>query len=205
MVAELNHRVKNILAIVQSVAAQTVRSSGSLDAFADAFAGRLKALAIAHDILTETRWSGIGLRELLAAVLAPYRSADESRVSIFGPAILVPARLVVPLSMVLHELTTNAAKYGALSTRRGTIDISWQLRDSVDQAVALIWQERGGPPVKAPTSPGFGMRLIERVVSHDLDGKTEINYDPAGMRCTMAFSVREAAGKRATGSNTATA
>jgi two-component sensor histidine kinase/PAS domain-containing protein len=205
MVAELNHRVKNILAIVQSVAAQTVRSSGSLDAFADAFAGRLKALAIAHDILTETRWSGIGLRELLAAVLAPYRSADESRVSIFGPAVLVPARLVVPLSMVLHELTTNAAKYGALSTRRGTIDISWQLRDSVDQAVALIWQERGGPPVKAPTSPGFGMRLIERVVSHDLDGKTEINYDPAGMRCTMAFSVREAAGKRATGSNTATA
>ncbi len=90
MVAELNHRVKNILAIVQSVATQTVRSSGSLETFADAFAGRLKALAIAHDILTETRWIGIGLRELLAAVLAPYRAADENRVSIFGPAVLVP-------------------------------------------------------------------------------------------------------------------
>ena len=122
LVAELNHRVKNILAIVQSVAAQTVRSSGSLESFADAFTGRLKALAIAHDILTETRWIGSGLNELLAAVLAPYRAPGGSRVSISGPAILLPAHAVVPLSMVLHEMTTNAAKYGALSTRRGNID-----------------------------------------------------------------------------------
>ena len=127
MVAELNHRVKNILAIVQSVAAQTVRSSASLENFAEAFAGRLKALAIAHDILTQTRWIGVGLSELLVAVLAPYRSPDETRVNIAGPQVLLPARAVVPLSMVLHELTTNAAKYGALSTRRGRIDITWQL------------------------------------------------------------------------------
>jgi two-component sensor histidine kinase/PAS domain-containing protein len=126
MVAELNHRVKNILAIVQSVAAQTVRSSDSLEHFADAFAGRLRALAIAHDILTHTRWIGIGLGELLVAVLAPYRSPDETRVSIFGPAILLPARAVVPLSMVLHEMAINAAKYGALSTRRGNIEITWR-------------------------------------------------------------------------------
>src|SRR6185369_6780990 len=126
MVAELNHRVKSILAIVQSVAAQTVRSSGSLENFADAFTGRLKALATAHDILTQTRWIGAGLSELLTAVLAPYRSPDDGRVSIFGPAILLPTRAVVPLSMVLHEMTTNAAKYGALSKRRGNIEITWQ-------------------------------------------------------------------------------
>jgi two-component sensor histidine kinase len=95
MVAELNHRVKNILAIVQSVAAQTVRSSNSLENFAAAFAGRLRALAVAHDILTHTRWIGVGLNELLVEVLAPYRSSDEARMSLLGPAVLLPARAVV--------------------------------------------------------------------------------------------------------------
>ena len=108
MVAELNHRVTNIVAIVQSVAAQTVRSSSTLKDFADAFTGRLRALAIAHDILTETRWIGIGLNELLVAVLAPYRTPEDPRIGIMGPAILLPARAVVPLSTRLHEMTTNA-------------------------------------------------------------------------------------------------
>jgi PAS domain S-box-containing protein len=190
MVAELNHRVKNILAIVQSVASQTARSSGSLQNFTDAFSGRLKALAIAHDILTQTRWIGIGLNELLAAVLAPYRSVDEARVTLAGPAILLPAHTVVPLSMALHELTTNAVKYGALSARRGGIDITWRLSGGLDQAVELIWQERDGPAVKRGKSSGFGTRLIERVVSHDLDGTTKIDFDPAGVRVTARFPVR---------------
>ena len=192
MVAVLNHRVKNILAIVQSVATQTVRSSGSLENFAEAFVGRLKALAGAHDILTETRWIGIGLRELLIAVLAPYRSAEEARVNLTGPAILLPARAVLPLSMVLHELTTNAAKYGALSTRRGRINITWRLQDDVEGPIELVWQERDGPEVKAPASPGFGTRLIDRVLKHDLDGKTKIDFDPAGVRCSLTFSLGDA-------------
>jgi two-component sensor histidine kinase len=196
MVAELNHRVKNILAIVQSVAAQTVRSSGTLENFANAFTGRLKAIAIAHDILTQTRWIGIGLSELLIAVLGPYRS-DESRVTINGPAVLLPARAVVPLSMVLHELTTNAVKYGALSTRQGRIDITWQLSGGIDQSVDLVWQERGGPQVKTPASEGFGTRLIDRVVSHDLDGGTRIDFDPTGVRCKIAFPLGDFAGKPA--------
>jgi two-component sensor histidine kinase/PAS domain-containing protein len=187
MVAELNHRVKNILAIVQSVAAQTVRSSDSLEDFADAFAGRLRALAIAHDILTHTRWIGIGLSELLVAVLAPYRSADETRVSISGSPILLPSRAVVPLSMVLHEMTTNAAKYGALSTRRGNIDITWQVGDSIEKSVELVWLERGGPKVKPRASTGFGTKLIDHIISHDLDGNTKIDFDPAGVRWTIAF------------------
>jgi two-component sensor histidine kinase/PAS domain-containing protein len=189
MVAELNHRVKNIFAIVQSVAAQTLRSSTSLENFSDAFTGRIKALAIAHDVLTQTRWIGIGLSELLAAVLAPYRSGDETRVSISGPAVLLPANAVVPMSMVLHELTTNAAKYGALSTTRGKIDITWQLSGGATPSVDLVWQERDGPPVKAPESPGFGTRLIEHVIGYDLDGKTKFDFEPAGVRCTIGFAV----------------
>jgi PAS domain S-box-containing protein len=205
MVAELNHRVKNILAIVQSVAAQTMRSSGSLENFADAFTGRLRALAIAHDILTQTRWIGIGLSELLIAVLAPYRSPDGTRVSISGPAVLLPARAVVPLSMVLHEMTTNAAKYGALSTRQGNIEITWQVSGTVDQSIELVWQERGGPKVKAGSLEGFGTKLIDRVISHDLDGRTKMDFDPAGVRWTMAFPVNGLAGGREASSDSVTA
>jgi PAS domain S-box-containing protein len=187
MVAELNHRVKNILAIVQSVAAQTMRSSNSLQNFSDAFAGRLKALAIAHDVLTETRWIGIGLSELLAAVLAPYRTPEAPRVSIVGETILIPPHAVVPLSMVLNEMTTNAAKYGALSIPRGRIEITWRVTGGGEKSVELVWQERGGPTVEAAPSTGFGTKLIDHVVRHDLDGETKIDFDPAGVRWTIAF------------------
>ena len=189
LVAELNHRVKNILAIVQSVASQTVRSSSTLENFADAFTGRLRALAIAHDILTETRWIGIGLNELLLAVLEPYRTPEEPRIGVAGPAVLLPARAVVPLSMVLHEMATNAAKYGALSTRRGHIDITWQVSGDIEKSVELVWREQGGPTAKAGASGGFGTRLIDLLISHDLDGETEIDFDPAGVRWTLSFPV----------------
>ncbi len=203
MVAELNHRVKNILAIVQAVATQTVRSSSSLEDFADAFTGRLKALAIAHDILTKTRWIGVGLSELLAAVLAPYRSADEARLGVLGPPLLLPARVVTPLSMALHEMATNAAKYGALSTRRGVISISWRVSGGVDPTVELVWQESGGPKVKAKASQGFGTELIAQVIGHDLNGKTDIDLDPAGVRVTLTFPVGDPAGARAAESGSA--
>jgi two-component sensor histidine kinase len=189
MVAELNHRVKNILAIVQSVAAQTMRSSGSLENFALAFDGRLKSLAIAHDILTQTRWIGIGLAELLAAVLAPYRTPAEPRISISGPPVMLQASAVVPLSMVLHEMTTNAAKYGALSMQGGSIEITWQLGGGIDQSVKLVWQERGGPTVKTGGPRSFGIRLIDHVIRHDLDGSTKIDFDPAGVSWTITFPV----------------
>jgi PAS domain S-box-containing protein len=205
LVAELNHRVKNILAIVQSVAAQTMRSSGSFEHFADAFAGRLKALAIAHDILTETRWIGIGLSELLATVLAPYRSPEGTRISISGPAVLLPARTVVPLSMVLQELTTNAAKYGALSTRRGKIEITWKTTGNVDQSVELVWQEREGAKVKPGASAGFGTKLIDHVIHHDLDGTTKVEFDPAGVRWEIVFPAAGFAPARAAAPSSATA
>jgi PAS domain S-box-containing protein len=205
LVAELNHRVKNILAIVQSVAAQTMRSSVSLENFADAFTGRLKALATAHDILTQTRWIGIGLGELLGAVLAPYRSPAEGRISISGPPILLPAHAVVPLSMVLHEMTTNAAKYGALSTRQGRIEITWQVTGGIEKSIELVWLERGGRKVKAAAPTGFGTKLIDHVISHDLDGNTKLDFDPDGVRWTIAIPLRGLAGGGAAASGAATA
>jgi PAS domain S-box-containing protein len=193
LVAELNHRVKNILAIVQSVAAQTVRSSDSMGDFTHAFSGRLRALAIAHDMLTQTRWIGIGLKELLIAVLTPHLSYDDEPVTIEGPAILLSARAVVPLSMALHELTTNAVKYGALSVQGGRIDISWRLTGGEEQSVELSWREHGGPKVESGPSSGFGTMLINRVISYDLDGTSKIEFDPAGVRCSLTFPVQNQA------------
>ena len=193
LVAELNHRVKNILAIVQSVAAQTVRSSGSLADFTHTFSGRLRALATAHDVLTQTRWIGIGLKELLTAILAPHLSAQEKRVTIEGPLVLLSARAVVPLSMALHELTTNAVKYGALSVRGGRIDISWILTGGEDQSVELTWREHDGPKVEPGAPSGFGTALIDRVVTYDLDGTAKIDFDPSGVRCSLTFPTRDQA------------
>ncbi|MEN3289737.1 MAG: hypothetical protein V7634_4037 [Bradyrhizobium sp.] len=188
LVAELNHRVKNILAIVQSVAGQTLRTSPSLPAFNKAFSGRIQAVSIAHDILTHTRWIGIGLSELLGTVLAPY-GLGEGRIVSEGPPVLLQARLVLPLSMVLHELATNASKYGALSEAFGQVAISWRLIGE-GHRLELIWLERGGPPVEGSGSRGFGTRLIERVVRFDLDGDAEVHFERAGVRCVLSFALK---------------
>jgi PAS domain S-box-containing protein len=188
LVAELNHRVKNILAIVQSVAGQTLRTSPSLPAFNKAFSGRIQAVSIAHDILTQTRWIGIGLSELLGTVLAPY-GAGEGRMIIEGPPVLLQARLVLPLSMVLHELATNASKYGALSVPSGQIAISWRLSGE-GRGLELTWLERGGPPVERIGARGFGTTLIERVVRFDLDGDADVNFEPDGVRCVLSFALK---------------
>jgi PAS domain S-box-containing protein len=188
LVAELNHRVKNILAIVQSVAGQTLRTSPSLPAFNKAFSGRIQAVSMAHDILTQTRWTGIALNELLATVLAPY-GLGEGRFVTEGPPVLLQARLVLSLSMVLHELATNASKFGALSTPSGRVAISWQLLDD-GHRLALTWLERGGPPVEGSGSRGFGTTLIERVVRFDLDGEAAFNFEPDGIRCVLSFALK---------------
>ena len=187
--AELDHRVKNILSVVQALAAQTARSSKSLDSFNNTFAGRLKALATAHDILIKTNTAGVHLNELLDTVLAPFRSPGEERIRLSGPQIPLPVDAVVPLSMAFHELTTNALKYGALSVDSGNVDIGWQLGDSDDQLVELFWQERGGPTVERARTSGFGTLLIDRVLKHDLDAKTEIVFDPEGLRFSVKFRV----------------
>jgi PAS domain S-box-containing protein len=190
LVAELNHRVKNILAIVDSVAAQTVRASSSLPSFSAAFSGRIKALAVAHDVLTRTRWIGIGLNELLAAVLEPHRGVGQARLTLQGPPVLLPAQAVMPLSMVMHELATNASKYGALSVPQGTVAIDWTLWNGGTPRVDVTWLERGGPRVEPPGASGFGTKLIDRVVGYDLDGKADLSFDPGGLRAVLSFPLK---------------
>jgi len=185
--AELNHRVKNLLTVVQSVALQTARSSKSLESFNDTFAGRLMALATAHGILMKTNWAGVHLNELLDTVLAPFRSSGEERIGLNGPQILLPVDSVVPLSMAFHELSTNALKYGALSIPGGRVDIGWQLIDADDQLVELLWQEIGGPKVEPRRRSGFGTTLIDRVLKYDLDAKTDIVFDRQGLRFSVKF------------------
>jgi PAS domain S-box-containing protein len=185
--AELNHRFKNMLSLVQSLAAQTVRSSETLDDFNDAFSGRLQALASAHDLLMQTRPSGIGLSELVTSILAPFRSRDH-RIKASGSQIALPANAVVLLAMALHELITNAVKYGALSNAVGHIDIALRLVEQTGSQVELTWQESGGPTVKRRAA-GFGTKLIDRVL-RDLGAETEIMFDPQGVRCTVVFPLQ---------------
>jgi two-component sensor histidine kinase len=158
-----------------------------LENFNDAFSGRLQALASAHDLLMQTHTSGIGLSELVTSILSPFRSRDE-RIKASGSRIALPADAVVPLAMALHELTTNAVKYGALSNASGHIDIAWRLVEQNGSQVELTWQESGGPTVKR-RSAGFGTKLINRVL-RDLGAETDIKFDPQGLRCTVAFPLQ---------------
>jgi len=183
LVAELNHRVKNILAVVQSVASQTVTSTRSLEQFRTAFEGRLRAISLAHDILTQLRWGQVDLEHLVARSLAPYQGG--ARVEWSGPTLLLAAQSVVSLAMVLHELSTNAAKYGAFSNDTGRVEIVWRRLEA--GMAELSWIEMGGPPLKGEPVAGFGNKLISRVMSYDLQGSASIRFAPEGLRCRLMF------------------
>jgi len=191
LVAELNHRVKNILAIVRAVAAQTLLRARSLPAFKEALDGRLKALSLAHDILTSIRWGRVELETLVDESLAPYRAPGSApRIVSQGPKVLLPTRAVVPLSMVLHELATNAAKYGALSVEGGSLEVRWGIVERGNgHWVELRWTECDGPPADSPVSEGFGTKLIRRSVSYDLDGQADLLFAAEGLKGTLAFPI----------------
>jgi PAS domain S-box-containing protein len=188
LVAELNHRVKNILAVVQSVASQTVASTPSVGQFRTAFEGRLRAISLAHDILTQLRWGEVDLEHLVERSLAPY--GGGGRVAWSGPTLLMPAQSVVSLAMVLHELSTNAAKYGAFSNGGGRVEIVWR---RLEGAIAeLVWSERDGPRLAGEPVPGFGNKLISRVMSYDLQGSAKMRYAPEGLICRLTFRLPNA-------------
>jgi len=183
---ELNHRVKNTLATVQSLATQTLRSAASPEDFRRTFEARIVALSRTHDLLTRRSWQGADLADVVMQQLGPY-ALHPPRLDMRGEAVALTPRAALTLSMVVHELATNAAKYGALSTPEGRLQVHWTVerRDAdAGQAadrVTLTWQERGGPPVVAPERRGFGSRLIERSTS-ELDGEGQLEFDPAGLR-----------------------
>jgi two-component sensor histidine kinase len=181
LVNELNHRIKNTLATVQSIASQTFRSTTDTTQAQRNFSDRIVALGRAHGLLNEERWKGSDVRSIAESVMEPYLMTQSGQVNIAGPDIQMTAAQALALSMVLHELATNAAKYGALSSAAGRVTISWGLEDNL---LNLLWRERGGPPVKEPTHKGFGSRLIAQSLGAH-NGSTDVRYEAAGVTCLI--------------------
>lgn len=187
LVQELHHRVKNTLAIVQSIARQTFRGiPGTAGAF-DAFENRLANLARTHDLLMRDETIGGTLQAIVGEAISPYGGLGSERFVVAGPHVAIAPRAAVAISMALHELGTNASKYGALSAPAGRVEILWT-RTSADR-LSLVWTESGGPPVAAPGAQGFGSRLIERVLAYELEGSAHIDYRPEGVVCGIEMPV----------------
>ncbi|HUB44859.1 MAG TPA: CheR family methyltransferase [Acetobacteraceae bacterium] len=186
---ELQHRVKNILATVSSLATRMAQRSRTVDEFQAAFLSRIRAMGRMHDLLANGAWSGASLRDLISAALEPYVSAARPNVRLVGSDIRLDANAAATMGMVLHELATNAAKYGALSTPGGTVEVAWA-REQEAQAggsLELTWIERDGPPVDPAGTPGFGTSFITRSVEYELQGTVSLELAPPGLRCTIRF------------------
>jgi two-component sensor histidine kinase len=190
LIEELNHRVKNTLAILQAIAVQTFRSATRAER--EKFEGRLGALAEAHNLLSKVKWQGSELHDVIDRVLQPYLLNNPERIRIFGPKIPLSPRLAVVLSMIVHEIATNAAKYGALSNDNGHVALDWEvIEDDAKHKLRMIWTETGGPPVTAPVQRGFGSRLIERSARDQLGGEATVDFLPRGVVYTIICSLEE--------------
>jgi two-component sensor histidine kinase len=192
---ELNHRVKNTLATVQSVASMTRRSAEAGDPAAwDAFMGRLQGLAHTHDLLTSTSWNGALLEDVLRSELEPYQDPLRQRIRLRGPQINLQPGAVLALGLAVHELATNAAKYGSLSVPDGRLSVMWAVTSGQGPALLLVeWAESGGPRVKKPERQGFGTRLIQRGLAQQLGGDIKLDFAPAGIRCVITFPIESVA------------
>jgi PAS domain S-box-containing protein len=187
LINELNHRVKNTLATVQSIAAQTLRASATTAEARPAFEERLFALAKAHDVLTRENWEGASLGDVVEEALAAHTDRHGTRFDIDGPDVRLAPRAALAIAMALNELATNAVKYGALSNESGRVLLRWRVApDAGGPVLHLTWEEAGGPPVAPPERKGFGSRLIERGLAADLGGEVRLDYRPTGLVCTIA-------------------
>ena len=193
--------MKNILAIVSAVISQTLRTTTTPEAFAIEIGGRIQAIAKAHSLLTQSGVGEVSLRTILETELAPYdRSGGNLVVS--GPDIALTPKAGLAMAMALHELASNAAKYGALSTGAGRLTVAWEATDSGGaQALALAWAETGGPAVSPPTRRGFGTTLIERSLAHELDAEVTREFLPGGLRCTVVVPLTDEFGRLQPASN----
>jgi PAS domain S-box-containing protein len=190
LVNELNHRVKNTLATVQSIASQTMRNAATAAEAKTAIEGRLFALSRAHDVLTRENWESADLYDIAQQALAPYASQGEDRLHVAGPRLRLPPRFALAIAMGLQELSTNAVKYGALSNATGKVRVLWDVDTSASPfQLKLSWTESGGPPVQEPRQRGFGTRLITRSLGDDLDGKVTLDFRPEGLVCTVEAPV----------------
>lgn len=176
---ELNHRVKNTFAVVQALAAHTLRGARDLPSARAALDKRLTSMAKAHDLLTARSWAGADFKRVVAGALEAF---PPERIRMSGDPVEISARHTLTLSMALHELATNAAKYGALSGAEGVVTVEWKVEDGV---LHLVWQESGGPPVAEPGRKGFGSRLLERLLARELEGTIALDYAPSGLCCRI--------------------
>ena len=190
LIRELHHRVKNTLSTVQAVLGATARSSRSVEDFTEAFSERVQSLAKTHDLLTEDYWQSASLERMLRNELDPYSDGSGERVVIKGPEVELSADCAVPLSMAIHELTTNAVKYGALSSADGRIDVQWDLDgQEEEQRLHFRWMELGGPPASKPDRTGFGSVLLTRVIPVQCSAETHLDYRNEGLRFRMHMPI----------------
>jgi two-component system CheB/CheR fusion protein len=195
---ELQHRVKNILATVGSLATRMSRTTQTMEEFHTAFLSRIGSMGRVHDLLVGSAWKGASLRSLILAAIEPYTNSAGTNVSMTGPEVILLADTAAAMGMVLNELATNASKYGSLSVAEGSVDIAWRLITGTgEQAIQLVWVEKNGPPVKPDSSVGFGTGLITRSVQYELGGSVSLVFEPSGLRCTIEFPLAQNSSSRA--------
>jgi PAS domain S-box-containing protein len=188
LMRELHHRVKNTLATVQAIVGSTARSAKSIEDFYEAFGARIASLAHTHDLLTEEFWQMASLRELLSKELDHYEDRGSKRIRLKGPSVQLYSDIAVPIGMALHELTTNAAKYGALSIPDGQLDVTWRLETKDGRQIVFFdWIEKDGPEVEVPRHRGFGTRLLDRVLTAQVHAEIALEFEPGGFHFSMNF------------------
>lgn len=186
LINELNHRVKNTLTTVQSIATQSLRNAETTEEARAAMEGRLFALSRAHDVLTRENWDGAYLREVTEQAIEPFQTHGGKRFHISGPDVRLPPRIALAIAMALQELGTNAVKYGALSNATGCVAIAWTVTEHAEtHRLRMVWEESGGPSVTVPKRRGFGTRLIERSLAQEMNGSVAIIYAATGVICTI--------------------
>ena len=179
---EVDHRARNTLAVVQSIVRLT--KAPTMEAYSDAIEGRIRALAHAQELLSQSRWQGCDIVRLVGEELAPYRIGDPAKVTIKGPSVILAPDRAQALALSLHELATNAAKYGALSSQSGRVSIAWRIEDGV---LELIWREAGGPPAQRPQTEGFGTRIVNASIKGQSRGSVKFDWQPEGLCCKFAI------------------
>lgn len=185
---ELNHRVKNTLANVLSIAALTRRRAVDIDDFTESLTARIRALSATHDLLSQSDWRHAALGDVVRSELAPYMEGSEQHVEMSGPEIKLASNDAMSLGLAIHELATNAAKYGALTRTEGRIHVNWFI--ATPELAVVHWREEGGPRVTEPAKRGFGRDLIEKIVAHELKADVELEFLPAGVECRLKVPVR---------------
>jgi two-component system, chemotaxis family, CheB/CheR fusion protein len=200
LVGELNHRVRNMLTIVIALASQTLANAPDQAEGGSAFIARLRAMARAYNLLSQAGWREVALRDIVQVELEPFVVTDRKRVSVKGPDVQMSPKGALAFGLAVHELATNAAKYGALSKSEGRVDVTWAVNGGrPSQRLVLDWREHDGPPVREPAAQGFGTRLIEQQIGYGLDGKAEITYAADGLRARLEAPLDEKVAAAATG------